>query len=95
MEWMIAYHALMRAALGVKARLARTRAPSDEVLRRARAEASRDGSVPIDDAFVRAVARPPRGRLNVVVFERMASLFGAPADDIWQALFPARRSGRF
>jgi hypothetical protein len=44
---------------------------------------------------MRAVDRPPGGRLNRVVFERLAASFGEPADRIWEALFPARRPGRY
>ena len=104
MAWMVTYHATMRAALLVKARVATTlgsprrgesRAPSDELLRRAKTDAARLSPVPIDDAFVRAVARPPAGRLNVVVFERLGGQFGVSPDEIWQTLFPARRSGRY
>ena len=95
MLWMIAYHATMRAALLVKARLARSRSPSDELVRRAIADASLSSGVAIDDAFVRAVARPPKGRLNVAVFDKLSQTFGVPADEIWQVLFPARRAGRY
>jgi hypothetical protein len=95
MAWMVTYHATMRAALLVKARVAKSRAPSDELLRRAKADAARLSPVPLDDAFVRAVARPPDGRLNVAVFERLGRQFGVSPDQIWQALFPARRIGRY
>jgi hypothetical protein len=95
MAWMVTYHATMCAALLVKARVAKSRALSEELLRRARTDAARLSPIPIDDAFVRAVARPPDGRLNVAVFERLGRQFGVPPDEIWQALFPARRSGRY
>ena len=95
MPWMVAYHATMRAALLVKARLARSRVLSDELARRAGEEASRVSGIEVDDTFVHTVARPPRGRLNVVVFERLGQKFGVSADEIWEALFPARRAGRY
>ena len=95
MRWMVAYHATMRAALLVKARLARSRVLSDELARRAAEEASRVSGVEVDDTFVHTVARPPRGRLNVVVFERLGQKFGVAPDEIWEALFPARRTGRY
>jgi hypothetical protein len=41
------------------------------------------------------VAHPPHGRLNRVVFERLGQMFGVSADVIWEALFPARRPGRY
>jgi hypothetical protein len=64
-------------------------------VRRAIADASRSSGVTIDDAFVRAVARPPKGRLNVAVFDKLSQTFGVAADEIWQELFPARRTGRY
>jgi hypothetical protein len=95
MAWMIAYHATMRAALVVKARLARFRSPSDDLILRARTDATRASGIQIDDAFVHSVARPPKGRLNVAVFDHLAEKFNVPAAEIWQALFPARRAGRY
>ena len=46
----------------------------------------------IDEAFVRAVARPQHGRLNVVVFGRLAAEVGRPAAELWNTLFPRRGS---
>ena len=43
-----------------------------------------------DAAFVRAVARPRHGRLNVVVFAELAREFDVAPREIWDALFPAR-----
>jgi hypothetical protein len=76
-------------------RRGKARAPSDELLRRAKADAARLSPIPLDDAFVRAVARPPDGRLNAAVFERLGRQFGVSPDEIWQALFPARRERRY
>ena len=95
MTWMIAYHATMRAALFVKARLAATSGPSDETCRALAEEAARRFALPIDDAFVRAVARPPARRVNAAVFERLGRELGVPADELWQALFPTHRARRF
>jgi hypothetical protein len=95
MEWMVAYHATMRAALVVKARLSRARDLSDAFAAAARDEASRRTGLSIDDDFVRSVARPPEGRLNRAVFERLGQKFGVSPDEIWQTLFPARRAGRY
>jgi hypothetical protein len=88
MEWMHAYHALMRAALAVKRALAR--GPLDDA---ARARLAAAGS-PVDDAFLDAVAAPPHGRLNVVVFSRLATQFSTPASEIWDALYPRRAGER-
>ena len=100
MTWMIAYHATMRAALFLKARLARgsrtVAAPtSDETCRALAEEAARRFTLPIDEPFVRAVERPPARRVNAAVFERLGRELGIPADELWQALFPTRRANRF
>src|SRR5262249_31377826 len=81
MHWMAAYHLLMRAALGERA---------TRVLDEAAATALVGGELPIDRAFLEAAHAPPRGRLNVVVFERLAEVFEVSAREIWDALFPRR-----
>jgi hypothetical protein len=95
MAWMVAYHATMRAALVVKARLSRAKELSDAIVTRAREEAIARTGLSIDDDFVRLVARPPHGRLNRAVFERLGQNFGVSPDEIWQTLFPARRASRY
>jgi hypothetical protein len=95
MAWMAAYHAAMRAALSVKARVARSASLSDALARTLAADASRRSGLSVDEAFVRAVASPPDGRLNVVVFRRLGREFGVPPDAMWEALFPSRRAGRY
>jgi hypothetical protein len=109
--WMIAYHATMRAALFLKARLARDVRPrlassasssdatapalSDDRARDLAEEAARRFDLPIDDAFVHAVARPPTRRVNAAVFARLGCELGVDPDVMWQALFPSRRPARF
>jgi hypothetical protein len=44
----------------------------------------------LDDTFAREVLRPRHGRLNVVVFARLADETGQPARALWDALFPRR-----
>jgi hypothetical protein len=95
MTWMVAYHATMRAALLVKARVARSASLSDDVAREAAADASRLSGWVVDEAFVRTMACPPHGRLNVAVFQRLGDEFRVAPDVIWEALFPARRAGRY
>jgi hypothetical protein len=111
MTWMIAYHATMRAALFLKARLARDVRPrlasspssndatapvlSDDRARGLADEAARRFDLPIDDAFVHAVARPPTRRVNAAVFARLGRELGVDPDVMWQALFPSRRPLRF
>ncbi len=81
MAWMARYHVLMRAALA---------------LRRgdASAAASTTADAGVDDAFARAVASPPHGRLNAVVFAQLAREFDRDAREIWDALFPPRGRAR-
>jgi hypothetical protein len=105
MTWMIAYHATMRAALFIKARLARSRALDgdrvpgsalpDELAGQIARDAAQHSGLPIDEPFVRAVARPPARRVNAAVFERLGRELGVPADEMWQTLFPTRRASRF
>ena len=91
MIWMNAYHASMRAALFVKARVARAPALSDDVARAVAETASAHLGQAIDTAFVRTVASPPRGKLNAVVFERLGLEFGVAPELVGQTLFVSRR----
>lgn len=86
MEWMHAYHSTMRAALAVKRELGGRRAVTAELAREMVTE-TRD----FDVDFVRAVAHPPRGRLNAIVFERLEVRFGRTSKTIAEALFPVSR----
>jgi hypothetical protein len=92
MAWMIEYHRIMKAALFVKARLTKRSATAVDA-RELAAEASREHAVPVEEAFVAAVATPPGGRLNHVVFRELAHRFGESPEIIREALFPARRPG--
>jgi hypothetical protein len=67
----------MRVALAVKLRVRRATLDDAAVSRIAREACEDTGVTVIDAAFVRAVANPPRGRLGVVVLERVASEHGA------------------
>jgi hypothetical protein len=90
MEWMHHYHVTMRAALHVKRQLAGRRNVSDRVALDIVRAVSRESGYRCDLEFVRAVARPPEGRINVLVFLRLAELFGAEPRVLWLALFPER-----
>lgn len=88
MRWMLAYHQAMRAALFVKRRLVgRRRVPASEADALARA-ASHEIGFRCDAAFVSAVAAPPSGRLNTVVFQHLAVTFGVEPLTLGAALFP-------
>jgi len=89
MHWLDGYHAHMRAALAIKRALTGGAIAPDEQQAIARAS-----GVPVDDVFVAAVAAPPHGRLNVVVFDRLAAATGVSAKTIWDTLFPPRKGDR-
>lgn len=95
MAWMTAYHTTMRAALSVKARLALAASADAETFAAVADSVSRRSGVGIDVAFVAAVANPPGGRLNRVVFERLSALLGEDAERMWETLFPSRRRNRY
>jgi sarcosine oxidase gamma subunit len=86
MVWMCHYHALMRAALLLRAR------PS--VSPAGLAEIAAETGAPVDDAFAAQVARPPHGRLMAAVFDRLSLELGAPARVLWDTLFPSRKGPR-
>jgi hypothetical protein len=90
MAWLDGWHRLMRAALSVKLRLRGERDPTAE---QAEALAAAVGAG-LDAAFVRAVARPPRGRLTPLVLERLASAFRVEIGTLEAAIFPPRQRPR-
>jgi len=94
MAWLHGYHSLMRAALRVKGRLLKVRDVTEARADALAAEATTCAGTPIDSAFVRAIARPPGGRITPVVLERLSALFGAEPDVILDELFPRRRARR-
>jgi hypothetical protein len=85
MGWLAAYHALFRAALWIK-----PKAGTRDAERLAE-EASAATGVPVDTAFVRAVARPPGGRIAAVVLAVLAAREGRDARELARAIFPSRR----
>lgn len=88
--WMIDYHALMRAALYLKIRLARLPdLPTDQAEALA-ARASAHARVAVGAAFVAAVRSPPSGRITRVVYAELAARHSAPEEEIRTALFPRR-----
>lgn len=91
--WMLAYHALMRAALYVKIRVSRKAALSAGEAAALAAKASAHARVEVGEAFVLAVKEPPEGRLNRVVYPEIAARLGAPEEEIRRALFPRRGAG--
>ena len=95
MEWMAAYHAVMRAALATKRRWSGEDALAGAPLEEMAEDATRMAGVEIRAADIEAIGRPPAGRISVVVFDVLARTFGVAAEEIWEVLFPARRKGRW
>lgn len=100
-RWMIilhSYHALMRAALFIKARIPRkdglSTEKAEDLSRRAHTLAQ--GLEPLITAdFAKAVARPPQGRINTILFEILSIVFKEPAPMIQSLLslpIPAKTS---
>jgi hypothetical protein len=90
MDWVWAYHRLMRAALATKRALGRDR-PDPARARTLAEAAARIAGWPLDEGFVQTVAAPPQGRLSVTVLRLLAGLFAVPPAAIATALFPRRR----
>lgn len=94
MGWMWSYHALLRAALYVKIRVARARpAPGEEEAAALAAGAAAHAGIAVDAGFVRAVVAPPEGRLGRMVMARLAARSGVPEATLREALFPRRAAG--
>jgi hypothetical protein len=88
MEWMVAYHRLMRLALAIKRRLGRRRQLDEPAALEIALEVSVESGERCEIGLVHAVACPPAGRLNVLVFDRLAEQFGAEARFLRRALVP-------
>jgi hypothetical protein len=90
MLWMHAYHLTMRAALAVKFKLAGRRFVTEAAALEIAGEVSVEIGYRCDLDFVIAVARPPDGRINPVVFRRLGLMFDAEPESLGRALFPER-----
>lgn len=93
--WIAAYHGLMRVTLALKRALPARGALDDARVTALAAAAMGAWGDALDEAFVRAVHRPPRGRLGPLVFAALGERFGVDPAAIWQALFPTARADRF
>lgn len=94
MAWLHGYHALMRAALRVKGRLLKVRDVPDARAGALAAEATACAGASLGADFVRAVARPPDGRIIPIVLARLAVLFEVSPEVILDELFPHHRRRR-
>src|SRR5262249_40971920 len=91
MAWLSGYHRWLRAALWIKPRVGRARALDAERTRSLARDATAYAGAVVTVAFVHAVAKPPGGRINTVVFAELAGICGAPEVTIKRALFPRSR----
>jgi hypothetical protein len=88
--WILAYHSLMRAALVTKRTLGRAR-PSPTAVDQLAKTATTIAGVRLDESFVHDVARPPGGRLAIVVLRAVARRFDVSPVRVSATLFPPRR----
>ncbi|AUX21997.1 hypothetical protein SOCEGT47_024980 [Sorangium cellulosum] len=93
MAWIHGYHALMRAALYVKIRVARREALSEIEASSLAERAAEHAGAAVDAAFVMGVKAPPDGRLNRLVLGRLAAMFGASPAELRATMFPGRPRG--
>jgi hypothetical protein len=77
----------MRIALSIKHRLRGRRRLSSEEASVLASNVSSELGVHCDIELVVAVARPPNGRLNELVFQRLAGMFGVSPERLRTALF--------
>lgn len=80
MQWLVAYHALLRAALFVKAEVARGIAIEEELAGRASAYADID----VDADLLRTMAKAPR--VSRAALDEVARRFGQTREDVEKVL---------
>lgn len=94
MAWMVAYHALLRAALWIKMRTAKQPDVTNERAAFLVRGVADEFGFGVDIEFVVAVARPHAGRINAVVLGRLEMIFGVPAGEIRWELFGSSQAHR-
>lgn len=90
MRWVSDYHAIFREALRIKA-ISGKRGIDDAAAPALAERASREAGAPIDEAFVRAIASPPDGRLQPVVLAYVASIHRVSPSTIARTIFTKSR----
>lgn len=86
-DYFVAYHAEMRAALWVKRRLEGERRPSRAIAEQIAQELTARTEHSCSPELVLQVASPPRGRLSELVLGRLGLRFGRSPRELRQALF--------
>jgi hypothetical protein len=89
-EWVLAYHELMRTSLAIKRRLRGERRLSTAQAELLAAALTAETGLPCSSELVSEVAAPPRGRLNEVVLARLSRTAGRGANELRSALFSHR-----
>lgn len=90
MQWLVAYHGLLRAAFFVKAEWAKGIEGEEELAKRA----SLHARIEVDRAFVQKVTNPAGGRLSRVVLDEVAQRFGELVENIENVLLLKRQDAK-
>jgi hypothetical protein len=93
-EWIWAYHRLMRVALAVR-RIAGKGAVTAKNASELATRISAEEGIAVEAELVVMMARPPGGRLAVVVLRELGRRFDVPAARIAATLFPPRRASPY
>lgn len=89
MQWLVAYHALLRAALFIKARMRSAEtAIADEQMAN---DASIHARIEVDSEFVQAIASPKAGRISHTVMDELAHRFQTRRELIEAVVIGPRR----
>ncbi len=94
MHWMVAFHRTLAAALALRRAMGTRRAVTASRMAALVARATEVAHHPMDEAFVRAVARPEGGRLVGAVYAQLAARFAVDEGTLRGVLVPdGRRAG--
>lgn len=91
MQWLVAYHALVRAALFIKSQRLEDQGASEEEVARA---ASIHARVDVSAAFVREIRRPREGRISRTVLQELSERFETPPQQIQSVIKAPSRPGQ-
>lgn len=92
MEWLVGYHAILRAALFIKAHRAKAeQGIADEELAR---RASEHAGIDIVASFVEKIGRPERIRISHIALDEVANRFGVSRELVEAAITAPTRPSR-
>jgi hypothetical protein len=92
MQWMLAWHALMAAALATRRALGRDRSVTYDRALTLAARASDASGIAVDVAWVQGVASRPEGGLTGLVYDRLADHFSVSPEALREGIFPGARA---